>query len=64
MHLFGSLTSKKNSDRKQTTNSPTMATIIAHCGVPPFTTLVEPQRGQINCPIIGLTGMGGGGGGW
>ena len=40
-HLFGSLTSKNNNERRQVNGAPITATSMAHNGTVPFTTLVE-----------------------
>jgi hypothetical protein len=40
------LTIKKKSEKTQMNKKPTMAAIIAHCGIAPFVTFTEPHRGQ------------------
>jgi len=65
-HRFGSLISKKNNERKQVGKARIIASSIAHTGVEPFVTLIEPQRGHNTCAQLycgggGIgTGMGGG----
>ena len=46
---FGSLISKKNNERKQVGKARIIASSIAHTGVEPFVTLIEPQRGHNTC---------------